>query len=329
MYFEFVWLKRMSHSFAREYNFTVTRVGMMSTLSSPACVWVMETLTDAFRVAGTIVTVRWLNYFWIFCGVHTCSWCLPTIDVLSRRWWHSFKKCKLTKDGKKRIQKQELATKCKGQTICQMVSSNWFIRFAKSVHKQKRCKKRAHKKDCNHEPFVENETTNKRVHKKRFTNPLLTTDVLGHNSQTFFEKVLFFRKGSQLRTFSSRIQMIVSHLLGSFQKGPQAQSVRSCQLLCVAESSRKKKKQQKLEQLTWKIKAKRIKQKQFCGFKLCLHANQKFMARRHHWAMRTSLWRISNVLVFKKRMKKFVQKWLTIVFRLPLFSICFVLLICQ
>jgi len=53
--------------------------------------------------------------------------------------------------------------------------------------------KSAHKKDYNYEPFVENETINKRVHKNWFLNLLVTTDVLGHNLWTFFEKVPNFK----------------------------------------------------------------------------------------------------------------------------------------
>jgi len=44
------------------------------------------------------------------------------------------------------------------------------------------------------EPFVENETMNKRVPKNWFPNPLATTDVSGHNLGTFFEKVPDFEK---------------------------------------------------------------------------------------------------------------------------------------
>jgi len=44
------------------------------------------------------------------------------------------------------------------------------------------------------EPFVENETMNKRVPKNRFPNPLATNDVSGHNLGTFFEKVPDFEK---------------------------------------------------------------------------------------------------------------------------------------
>ena len=79
--------------------------------------------------------------------------------------------------------------------------------------------KSAHKKDHNWEPFVENETMNKRVHENRFPNLLVTTDVSGHNLGTFFEKVPNFKKGSQLGTLSSGIQTVGSCSLGSFQKG--------------------------------------------------------------------------------------------------------------
>jgi len=37
---------------------------------------------------------------------------------------------------------------------------------------------------------------NKRVPKNRFLNLLVTTDVLGHDLGTFFEKVSNFKKGS-------------------------------------------------------------------------------------------------------------------------------------
>jgi len=48
---------------------------------------------------------------------------------------------------------------------------------------------------------------------------MATTDVLGHNSWTFFEKVPNFKSGSQLGTLSSGSQKIGSCSLGSFQKG--------------------------------------------------------------------------------------------------------------
>jgi len=56
--------------------------------------------------------------------------------------------------------------------------------------------KSVHKKDHNWEPFVENETINKRVPKTRFLNLLVKTDVLEHNLGTFFEKVPNLKKGS-------------------------------------------------------------------------------------------------------------------------------------
>jgi len=43
---------------------------------------------------------------------------------------------------------------------------------------------------------VENKTINKKVPKNWFLNLLVTTDVLGHNLGTFFEKVPNFKKGS-------------------------------------------------------------------------------------------------------------------------------------
>jgi len=46
------------------------------------------------------------------------------------------------------------------------------------LHKRS-VKKSAHKKVHNHEPFVKNDTANKRVPKNWFTNLLATTDVLG------------------------------------------------------------------------------------------------------------------------------------------------------
>jgi len=61
-------------------------------------------------------------------------------------------------------------------------------------------KKSAHKKDHNYEPFVKNETINKRVPKNRFINLLVTADVLGHILWTFFEKVHKCKKGSYLWT---------------------------------------------------------------------------------------------------------------------------------
>jgi len=66
---------------------------------------------------------------------------------------------------------------------------------------------------------VENKTTNKRVPKNWFLNLLVTTDVLGHNLGTFFEKIPNLKKGSKLGTFSSVVQIIGSYSLGSFQKG--------------------------------------------------------------------------------------------------------------
>jgi len=87
--------------------------------------------------------------------------------------------------------RQELAPTCKGQTIHQTDGScdlrNRFLNLVSCAKRQQ--DKSAHDEDHNWEPFVENETTNKRVPKHRFPNLLATTDVLGHNLGPFFEKV--------------------------------------------------------------------------------------------------------------------------------------------